>query len=129
MAVKYAGVLLVPCKPIGMDVLKSLYQRPILCAKFDDLIPLVKSRHRRYVLACFDRDSRLLDWLLSRHDVLFTLASYYPIPADHGIINILHQHIKLESESSAGEDGIANTRALDQLIGAVRIVFKDERDV
>ena len=72
---KYAGVLLVPCKPIGIEVLQSLYQRPILCAKFYDLIPFVKSRHRRYVLACFERDSRLLDWLLSRHDVLFTLAS------------------------------------------------------
>ena len=70
-----------------------------------------------------------MDWLLSRHDVLFTLASYYPIPADHGIINILHQHIKLESESSAGGDGIANIRGLDQLIGAVRVVFKDNSEM
>ena len=29
----------------------------------------------------------------------------------------------MESESSAGEDGIENTRALDQFLGATRVVF------
>ena len=67
-----------------------------------------------------------MDKILARHDTLFTLASYFHIPADHGIINILHQYLKVESESSAGEDGIENTRALDQLVGATRVVFKDK---
>ena len=58
---KYADVLLVPCKPIELEVLQSLYQRPTLCEKYDDLVPWIKSRHRRYVLACFERDSRLMD--------------------------------------------------------------------
>ena len=56
---------------------------------------------------------------------MFTLASYFQIPADHGVVNILHQYLKVSSESSAGEDGIDNTRALDQLVGAMRVVFKD----
>ena len=32
----------------------------------------------------------------------------------------------MESESSAGDDGIENIRALDQLLGATRVVFKDK---
>ena len=32
----------------------------------------------------------------------------------------------MEIESSAGEDGIENTRALDQLLGATRVVFEDK---
>ena len=31
----------------------------------------------------------------------------------------------MSSESSAGEDGIDSTRALDQLVSAMRMVFKD----
>ena len=31
----------------------------------------------------------------------------------------------MSSESSAGEDGIDSARALDQLVGAMRMVFKD----
>ena len=67
-----------------------------------------------------------MDLVLARRYILFTLASYFQIPADHGIINILHQYLKVESESSAGEDGIENIRALDQLVGATRVVFKDK---
>ena len=122
----YKDLLLVPCKPFSMSVLTSLYRRQGICANHEDLIPFVKAKHRRYVLACFERDSRLMDLILARHDTLFTLASYFQIPADHGIINILHQYLKVESESSAGEDGIENTRALDQLVGATRVVFKDK---
>ena len=54
---------------------------------------------------------------------MFTLSSYFQIPADHGVDNIFHQYLKLSSES--GEDGIENTRALDQLVGAMQVVFKD----
>ena len=64
--------------------------------------------------------------VLAKHDTLFTLASYFPIPADHGIFNFLHQYLQMESESSAGEDGIENIRALDQLLGAILVVFKDK---
>ena len=56
---------------------------------------------------------------------MFTLASYFQIPADHGVVNILHQYLKVSSESSAGEDGIDSARALDQLVGAMRMVSKD----
>ena len=66
-----------------------------------------------------------MDMILSKHDTLFTLASYFLIPADHGIFNILHQYLEMENESSAGEDDIENTRALDQLLGVIRVVFND----
>ena len=56
---------------------------------------------------------------------MFTLASYFEIPADHQVINILHKYLKVSSESSAGEDGIDSTRALDQLVGAMNMVFRD----
>ena len=122
----YKDIFLVPCEPVSMSVLTSLYRRQGICANHDDLIPFVKAKHRRYALACFERDSRPMDMVLARHDTLFTLASYFQIPADHWIINILHQYLKVESESSAGEDGIDNTRALDQLVGVIRMVFKDK---
>ena len=66
-----------------------------------------------------------MDTVLAKHDTLFTLASYFRIPADHGILNFLHQYLQMESESSDGEDGIENTRALDQILGAILVVFKD----
>ena len=69
------NVLLVACNPIGNDVLQGLYRRDGICADKDDLIPFVKARHRRYVLACFERDSRAMDMVLAKHDTLFTLAS------------------------------------------------------
>ena len=90
------------------------------------MIPFVKAKHRRFVLSCFERDSRLIDKILAKHDTMFTLSSYFQIPADHGVVNILHQYLKLGSESSAGEDGIENSRALDLLVGANRVVFKDK---
>ena len=40
-------------------------------------------------------------------------------------MNVLHQYLNASSESSAGEDGIENTRALDQLVAAAKIVFQD----
>ena len=43
----------------------------------------------------------------------------------HGVDNILHQYLTVSSESSAGEDCVENIRALDQLVGAMRVVFKD----
>ena len=39
-----------------------------------------------------------MDMLLAKHDTLFTLASYYEIPADHQVVNILHQYLKASTE-------------------------------
>ena len=94
---RHKHVLLVACKLIGNDVLQSLCRRDGICVNKDDLIPFVKAQHRRYVLACFERDSRSMDTVLAKHDTLFTLASYFPIPADHGIFNFLYQYLQMES--------------------------------
>ena len=96
---KYKDIVLVPCKPITTDILTSLYRREGICNDDKDLLPFVKAKHRRFVLQ---------------------------IPANHGVVNILHQYLKVSSESSAGEDGIDSTRALDQLVGAMRMVFRDD---
>ena len=114
-----------PCKPSTTDILTSLYRREGLCNDDKDLLPFVKAKHRRFVLSCFERDARIIVKMIARHDTMFTLASYFQIPADHGVVNILHQYLKVSSESSVGEDGIENILALDQLIGAMRVVFKD----
>ena len=122
---KYKDIVLVPCKPITTDILTSLYRREGICNDDKDLLPFVKAKHRRFVLSCFERDARIIDKIIARHDTMFTLASYFQIPADHGVVNILHQYLKVSSESSAGEDGIDSIRALDQLVGAMRMVFRD----
>ena len=122
---KCKDIFLVPCKPITIDILTSLYRREGICNDDEDLLPLVKAKLRRFVLSCFERDARIIDKIIARHDTMFTLASYFQIPADHGDVNILHQYLRVSSESSAGEDGIDSARAFDQLVSAMRIVFKD----
>ena len=122
---KYKDIVLVPCKPITTDILTSLYRREGICNDEEDLLPFVKATHRRFVLSCFERDARIIDKIIARHDTMFTLASYFQIPAGHGVVNILHQYLKVSSESSAGEDGIDSARALDQLVCEMIMVFRD----
>ena len=71
-------------------MLTSLYRREGLCANDDELRPFVSAKHRRFVLSCFERDARIMDKILARHDTMFTLASYFDIPADHKVVNVLH---------------------------------------
>ena len=80
---KYKDIVLVPCKPITTDILTSLYRREGICNDDKDLLPFVKAKHRRFVLSCFERDARIIDKIIARHDTMFTLASYFQIPAHH----------------------------------------------
>ena len=122
---KYRDIVLRPCSPIDIDILTSLYRRDGLCTNDDELLPFVRAKHRRFVLSCFERDARIMDKIIARHDTMFTVASYFDIPLDHQVVNVLHQYLKASSESSAGEDGIEDIRALDQLVAAIKIVFQD----
>ena len=103
---KYRDIVLRPCTPVDIDILTSLYRREGLCTNDVELRPFVRAKHRRFVLSCFERDARIMDKILARHDTMVTLGSYFEITADHQVVNVLHQYLKASSESSAGEDGI-----------------------
>ena len=40
-------------------------------------------------------------------------------------MNVLHQYLRSSADVSAGEDGLDNTRPLDQLIAVVKVIFQD----
>ena len=86
---KHRDTVLKPCTPVDIDILTSLYRREGLCTNTVELRPFVRAKHRRFVLLCFERDARIMDKILARHDIMFTLASYFEIPADHQVVNVL----------------------------------------
>ena len=60
-----------------------------------------------------------------KHDTLFTLSAYFEFPADHRIVNVLHQYLRSSADVTAGEDGLDNIRPLDQFITVVNVIFDD----
>ena len=60
-----------------------------------------------------------------KHDTLFTLSAYFDFLADHRIVNVLHQYLRSSADVTAGEDGLDNTRPLDQLVAVVKEIFQD----
>ena len=112
--------ILRPCSPIDKAILHSLYRCPGLCGEEDPIIPWISAKHRRYVIASFERDAKAIRKILTMHDTLFTLSAYFEFHADHRVVNVLHQYLCSSSEVTAGEDGLDNTRPLDQLVSVIR---------
>ena len=84
------------------------------------------SKHRRVCLASYERDVKAMHKLLLRHDTLFTLARHYDLPADHNIVNVLHQHLVSSTNNTSGIYGLDDTRTLDQIFGCIKIIFEDK---
>ena len=103
----------------------SLYRRAGLCEDDNLINPWVMSKHRRVCLASYERDVKAMHKLLLRHDTLVTLARHYDLPADHNIVNVLHQHFVSSTNNTSGIDGLDDTRPLDQIFGCIKVIFED----
>ena len=122
---KHNNIVLRSCTPTDKAILHGLYRRPELCEDDDSCIPWIKAKHRRYVLTSFERDAKAIRKVLTKHDTLFTLSAYLNFPADYRIVNVLHQYLRSSADVTAGEDGLDNTRSLDQLVAVVKEMFQD----
>ena len=55
---------------------------------------------------------------------LFSSHALLPT-ADHRIVNVLHQYLRSSVDVTAGEDGLEDTRPIDQLVAVVKEIFQD----
>ena len=69
----HKNTILKSCTPTDKAILHGLYRRPGLCEEEDSLIPWIKAKHRRYVIASFERDAKAIQKVFTKHDTLFTL--------------------------------------------------------
>ena len=120
---KHKKTILNSCTPTDKAILHGLYRRPELCEEEDSLIPWIKAKHRRYVIASFERDAKAIRQVLAKHYTLLTLSAYFDFPAEHRIVNILHQYLRNSIDVTAGEDCLDDTRSLDQLVAVVKEIF------
>ena len=125
----HKNTILRHCSAVNKAIIHSLYRRLGLCEDDNLVNPWVMSKHRRVCLASYERDVKAIHKLLFKHDTLFTLARHYDLPADHNIVNVLHQHLVSSTNNSSGIDGLDDTRPLDQIVCVLKAIFEDSRAI